>query len=107
MFSVEYYLTENGANPVAEWLESFSDGRVLGRILTRISRVQQGALGDSKSVGDGVGELVLDFGPGYRIYFAKVGTWVILLLGGGDKSTQKRDIAKAKANLADYLERGS
>ncbi|MDH3605173.1 MAG: type II toxin-antitoxin system RelE/ParE family toxin, partial [Candidatus Tectomicrobia bacterium] len=69
---------------------------------SRLRRVRLGNLGDHRSVGEGVFELRLDFGPGYRIYFARIGNEVILLLSGGDKSTQTRDIAQAKLYFSDY-----
>ena len=66
------------------------------RVFARLDRVETGNLGDCKSVGDGVFELRLSFGAGYRIYFGEIGATVVLLLYGGDKSSQKKDVAKAK-----------
>lgn len=106
MGAVEYYTTDDGRVPLEEWFAGIDDA-TLARILVRIERVALGSLGDHKPVGDGVGELRLDFGPGYRIYFGRVGKKVILLLCGGDKSTQKRDIKKAKKYLAEYKSRGT
>jgi putative addiction module killer protein len=65
-------------------------------VFARLDRVETGNLGDYKSVGDGVFELRLPFGPGYRIYFGEVGATIVLLLCGGDKSSQKKDVVKAK-----------
>lgn len=79
-----------------EWISGFKDGRTRARILNRIDRLVGGNFGDSQSVGDGVQELRLHFGSGYRIYYRWNGTSLVLLLCGGDKSSQKRDIAKAK-----------
>lgn len=78
------------------WLNGLRDRKARLRIDDRIRRVSDGNLGDTKSVGDDVHELRLAFGPGYRIYFMWRGSVLIILLHGGDKSSQARDIAKAK-----------
>jgi putative addiction module killer protein len=80
----------------AKWFEGLRDARAKARINIRLERVETGQYGDHKSVGDGVFELRFAFGPGYRVYFAERGVEVILLLAGGDKDSQERDIAKAK-----------
>jgi putative addiction module killer protein len=85
------------------WISSFRDTNVKGRILTRIDRIQLGLIGDAKHVGHGVSELRLDFGPGYRIYFARHGREIILLLHGGDKGSQNRDISKAHQLLKNII----
>ena len=74
------------------------------RVQARVFRFESGNLGDHKTVGDGVWEARLDFGPGYRVYFAKTGRTVILLLVGGDKRSQKKDINQAKQYWAQYVE---
>jgi putative addiction module killer protein len=79
-----------------EWLDRLADIRGKEKIAQRIARVQSGLYGDVKYF-DGIGELRIDFGPGYRVYFVKRGNTVILLLIGGDKKSQKRDIKKAIA----------
>ncbi len=79
-----------------QWFESLRDLNAQLRIAARIRRVSLGNLGDVKSVGDGVSELRITYGPGYRVYFIRQGEVVIVLLAGGDKSTQKRDIERAK-----------
>lgn len=81
------------------WINSIRDSVTKGRILVRIDRLQLGLIGDSKSVSGGVWELRLNFGPGYRIYYTLRGRELILLLIGGDKSTQNRDIRKAQLLL--------
>jgi putative addiction module killer protein len=80
-----------------DWFNSLRDRKSRLRIDDRIRRVSDGNFGDSKSVGDGVQELRLPFGPGYRIYYMWRGSELIILLRGGDKSSQARDIAKAKS----------
>lgn len=85
----------------ADWLATLKDAgarKIIGR---RLARVELGLFGDWKPVGDGVAELRFDHGPGYRVYFARRGDVVIVLLCGGDKGSQGRDIARAKAMLAD------
>jgi putative addiction module killer protein len=79
-----------------KWFNSLKDRRAKVRIQARIDRVEMGHLGDSEPVGEGVSELRIFYGPGYRVYFVERGTVVVILLSGGDKSTQQTDIAKAK-----------
>lgn len=83
------------------WLDSLRDRRARARIDDRLLRLADGNAGDTKSVGDGVQELRLHFGPGYRIYYVWKGDVLIILLTGGDKSTQARDIARAKVMAKD------
>ncbi|MHB0951469.1 MAG: type II toxin-antitoxin system RelE/ParE family toxin [Allorhizobium sp.] len=78
-----------------EWLRNLKDARTRSRIAQRIVRVQAGLLGDAKFF-DGIGELRIDCGPGYRVYFVQRGQTIIILLCGGDKSTQSKDIKVAK-----------
>lgn len=99
---VKIYQDAHGNEPFEKWLNSIRDKRALARIDNRLRRVRLGNLGDHRSVGDGVFELRLDFGPGYRIYFGRIGNEVIILLSGGDKSTQTRDIVQAKLYFSDY-----
>ena len=87
----------------SRWLERLADQRAAERIAQRIVRLQSGLLGDVKPVGAGVSELRVDYGPGYRMYFVQRGKILIVLLCGGDKRTQARDIGTAKA-LAANLE---
>ena len=104
-FTVEIYVGPNGKQPFAEWFRTLRDVRTQARAEARLRRLSLGLLGDHRPVGGGVSELRLDFGPGFRIYFARLEHTIILLLCGGDKSTQPRDIERAKAHLADYKER--
>ena len=80
----------------ARWFKRLRDRQARGRILVRIRRLQLGNPGDVASVGEGVSELRIPFGPGYRVYFVQHGSALVVLLVGGDKSTQSRDIARAK-----------
>jgi putative addiction module killer protein len=79
----------------AGWLHGLRDHRARARIQVRIDRLQLGLVGDVKPVGEGVSELRIDYGPGYRVYFTQRGSQRIILLVGGDKRTQERDIKKA------------
>jgi putative addiction module killer protein len=91
-----------GARPFEEWLQSLKDVKGRAAIRARILRMMLGNMGDSKSIGEGVCEARIAFGPGYRIYYALEGRVVIVLLCGGDKGSQRRDIELAKRYLADY-----
>lgn len=102
---IRNYLTLYGISPFDEWLKTLRDKKAKAKIRARLDRVEDGNLGDCKSVGEGVLELRINYGPGYRIYFAQEGTIIILLLCGGDKSTQEQDISKAKEYLQDYRSR--
>lgn len=82
------------------WLDGLSDQMAAARIAARIVRLRNGLLGDVKPVGGGISELRVDHGPGYRVYFVQRGAVLIVLLCGGDKRTQERDIARAKAMAA-------
>ncbi len=78
------------------WLDNVKDERAAARIVTRIRRMEIGNPGDVRSVGDGVSEIRIDYGPGYRVYFARRGKTLVILLCGGDKKSQRKDIAVAK-----------
>lgn len=102
---VIYYETTDRKQPVQEWLYSLRDVMARAKLRARIDRVKLGNLGKCNSVGHGVMELKLDFGPGYRIYFGQMEQTLIVLLCGGDKGTQSRDIKKAQEYWADYKRR--
>ena len=87
-----------------DWLADMRDAIAVKAIRRRIARVQAGLFGDAKSVGGGVHELRIDHGPGYRVYFSRRDGAVVLLLCRGDKSSQKRDIARAQALAEQWLE---
>jgi putative addiction module killer protein len=99
---IRQYTTSGGKISFDEWLNALRDIRAQARIEQRLDRLKSGNLGDCKPVGDGVYELRIDYGAGYRIYFGQVDSVVILLLCGGDKSTQNRDIRKAKDYWQDF-----
>jgi putative addiction module killer protein len=102
---ITIYETKDGECPFKKWLKSLNDKTTIARIDTRIARVEQGNFGDFKSVGNGIMELRLDFGSGYRIYYGLDGEKVVILLIGGDKSTQRKDIRLAQVFWNDYLGR--
>ena len=99
------YSTSDGTYPFELWLLSLKDRQARARIRRRLARVRLGNLGDYKFVGGGIQELRISYGPGYRIYFARSGDRIVLLLCGGDKKTQSKDILKAKQYWADYQEK--
>lgn len=85
----------------AAWITRLADREAARRIIIRIARIEAGLLGDVKPVGAGVSEVRISHGPGYRVYFAQRGSRVVILLCGGDKGSQRRDIIKAQALVAD------
>ena len=101
---IQIYRAPNGQAPFTKWLKSLRDQKTQKRIQSRIDRVASGNLGKPEPVGDGVFELRLHFGPGYRIYFGEVDNTIVLLLCGGDKSSQSGDIDRAKVYWQEYKE---
>ena len=99
---IQNYLTADGRSPFQEWVDSLRDIKARVRIEKRLERVARGNLGNYAGVGEGVYELKIDYGPGYRVYFGQVGSTIVLLLCGGDKSTQEQDILRAKQYWRDY-----
>lgn len=99
------YVTGNGKVPYSLWLNSLRNTRARAVIRVRLNRVRLGNFGDCKTVGEGIMELRIDHGPGYRVYFGQLGQRIVLLLFGGDKSSQGRYIEKARAYWADYRRR--
>lgn len=89
-------MTIKQSNYYAKWFAGLKDDDAKARIDRRVKRAANGAYGDVQPVGEGVSELRFHFGPGYRVYFKEVGGVLFLLLAGGDKSTQRRDIDLAK-----------
>ena len=94
--TVGEFRTEEGINHYRGWLEALRDVKGKTQVEARIKRLSMGNAGDCESVGEGVHELRIDFGPGYRVYFGERARELVLLLCGGDKSSQKRDIKLAK-----------
>ncbi len=84
------------------WFAALRDQQAKVRILGRLARMEIGNFGDAKPVGEGVSELRIDYGPGYRVYFKRTGQVVVLILCGGDKATQDRDIKQAKALAKEF-----
>jgi putative addiction module killer protein len=99
------YETDDGKAPFEEWMGALRDSQARRRIFARLGRVRSGNFGDATPVGKGVLELRFHFGPGYRVYFGRDGESIVILLAGGDKSTQPKDIEDAKKYWEAYLER--
>jgi putative addiction module killer protein len=95
MFQVLNYEDDTGFQPYMSWLGKLADRQAKARILVRVMRMAGGNFGDCRPVGEGVWELRIDWGPGYRVYYAQAGKKLVLLLTGGDKRKQQADIAAA------------
>lgn len=104
-YEVFHYTDANGQNSIVDWMSSLRDQRAVARIAARIERLELGLLGDCRSVKGGVSELRIDYGPGYRVYFATIQKNAIVLLCGGTKRTQQSDITEAKTRLKDWQSR--
>jgi putative addiction module killer protein len=100
-----FYEDERGRQPFAEWFLGLTDALARKRILARTARLRTGNFGDCRPVGAGVHELRIDHGPGYRVYYARAGHTLVLLLCGGDKRSQASDIQKAQTYWRRYKER--
>lgn len=100
--SINEYITPDSKLPYSAWLDGLKDKIGKARIISQVDRIELGIFGDSESVGEGVSELRIHYGPGYRIYYAKEGKNVYLLLCGGNKSSQKKDIKLAKQYWNNY-----
>lgn len=105
MYQVEDYRTADGRLPLKEWLFTLADRQAKARVLTRLQRMSAGNFGDCKPIQDGVWELRIDYGPGYRVYYGQAGDRLLLLLIGGDKRKQQADIAKAVNYWQDWKRR--
>ncbi|MEZ4866254.1 MAG: type II toxin-antitoxin system RelE/ParE family toxin [Caldilineaceae bacterium] len=104
---VEIFVAANGKVPFEAWINSLRDKASKARIFSRIDRLRLGNFGDCKGVGEGVLELRIHVGPGFRVYFGVIGAEIILLLCGGDKSSQSRDIADAIGYWKEYKARAN
>lgn len=102
---IVHYVSTSDVDVYQDWLDGIRDRTTRARIARRVDRIKDGNFGDHEPCRDGVYELKIDFGPGYRVYYSRVGETVVLLLAGGDKSSQNKDIDKAVANLQDYKRR--
>jgi len=104
-YTIEYYLTEKGEKPFRNWLDGLKDITARNKIRIRLDRVRLGNLGNNRSVGEGVFELKVECGPGYRLYYAIEKKTIVILLLGGEKSSQSRDITLAKMFWQDHKRR--
>jgi putative addiction module killer protein len=102
---LQIYVREDGRAPFSEWLASLQDSKTRAKVRVRLDRLSLGNLGDCHGVGEGVQELRIDYGPGYRVFFGQLGSTIVLLLCGGDKRTQVRDIEQAKRYWNEYRRR--
>ena len=103
--AVRVYARSDGSEPFTQWLRGLRDGATRNRIRQRIARIRLGNFGDARSVGDGVQELRIYFGPGYRVYFGREGDALVILLCGGDKGSQDRDVERAQDYWQDHRSR--
>lgn len=106
MIKTVTYQDSSGHKPYADWLDELADKKAKARIVVRVNRMAAGNFGDCKPLREGVQELRIDHGPGYRVYLSKQGPVFVLLLCGGDKSDQTRDINRAIEYLNDWKQRG-
>lgn len=105
MYEVIDYLSSDGRDPFKDWLAKLADRQARARVAIRVQRLRAGNFGDCKPLTDGVWELRIDHGPGYRVYYARTGNTLLLLLMGGDKRSQQADIAQAVEYLQDWKRR--
>jgi putative addiction module killer protein len=102
--TLEEYLDDAGRSPFARWFTALA-AEAAAKVTTALYRLEQGNTSNVKPVGGGVSELRVDFGPGYRVYFGQDGDVLVILLGGGSKKAQQRDIASARRRWVDYKRR--
>ena len=106
LMQIRYYEDRHGQAPLTTWIEALPDKRAKTIIRARLARVAGGNLGELKPVREGVQELVINYGPGYRVYLSRQGPVLVLLLCGSDKKNQNREIEKAIEYLNDWKQRG-
>ena len=104
MVEIQEYLDVNNNSAFAKWFEELNTQAAL-KVNTYLSRIETGNFSQVKSVGEGVSECRIDYGPGYRVYFGQAGKALVILLGGGTKKRQQKDIEKAKALWKEYKKR--
>jgi len=107
MFTVRHYLTDDERDPFQDWMRKLRDPIAKGQVVKRVNRIEAGNFGDHKFCRDGVWELRIDQGPGYRVYYALAGTVLVLLLCGGDKDAQDADIQRAVEYWNDWQRRSA
>lgn len=105
VLTIRHYVTGSGVDPYQAWLDGLADVRGRIAILRRVDRLADGNFGDHKTVGAGISELRIDFGPGYRVYAARHGRTMVFLLCAGSKRTQVKDIERAMSYWAEYQQR--
>jgi putative addiction module killer protein len=105
VIEIRRYITSGGKDVFGEWLAKLKDVRTRAKIVIRIDRVSSGNFGDCKQLRDGLWELRIDWGPGYRVYYTMLGKTCVLILGAGDKRKQSADIERAIGCLKDFKER--
>jgi len=105
MYQIVHYLDENGNDLYQAWLDGLRDRVAKVSVIKRVARVEVGLFGDHASVRDGIWELKVDVGAGYRVYYAHIGNMIVLLTSGGDKKSQPRDIKRAIRLLRDWEKR--
>ena len=104
MLELRYYLASDGGSPFEEWFASLN-AQAAAKVAVALARLEQGNLSNAKGVGEGVLEYRIDWGPGYRVYFGRDGDVLVILLTGGTKQRQQRDIETAKTSWTDYKRR--
>lgn len=105
IYKIIHYKTENGVDVFAKWLDKQRDARAIARTLARIECMGDGNFGDCKALEAGVWELRIDIGQGYRLYYSIIGKEIVVILCGGNKRSQNRDIARAVEYLDEYKRR--
>ena len=103
--TINEYIDDIGQSHYAQWLNKLRDKRAIARIIMQVDRMELGLFGDSQPIGDGLSELRIHYGPGYRVYYAKEEQHLYLVLCGGDKATQSKDIKRAKTYWHDHQRR--
>ena len=104
MLELRYYITSDGESPFSDWFKGL-DMQAAAKVTTALVRLEQGNFSRVKTVGEGVLEYKIDWGPGYRVYFGRDGDRLVILLTGGTKKRQQRDIEAAKTSWTDYKRR--
>ena len=105
MYELRHYVDLTGQDLFIQWLDNLKDRQAQARVAVRLARLENGNFGDCKPISDGIWELRVDWGPGYRVYYAMEGKHVVLLCEAGDKRTQDADIARAIARWKEWQTR--